>query len=80
MLRHRIRSPEVRAVLEHGERIEEYPEDTPLPSYLALGWVEGRVLHVVAAEDVASGESIVVTTYEPNLTEWESDYRTRRGS
>ncbi len=37
---HGIRSEQVRAVLERGERIEEYPDDTPFPSRLMLG---GRV-------------------------------------
>lgn len=77
MLQHGIRSPEVRAVLERGEQIEDYPDDTPLPSYLMLGaW--GRVLHVVAADDPQAEETIVITTYEPNLVEWEPDFKTRR--
>ena len=77
MLRHGISSDQVRTVLEGGERIEEYPDDTPLPSYLMLGNA-GRVLHVVAADDPATDETIVITTYEPNLIEWEPDFKTRR--
>ena len=41
MLRHGIRSEQVRAALEAGERIEQYPDDAPYPRYLALGWPEG---------------------------------------
>lgn len=78
MLKHGIRSHEVREVLETGEHIEEYPDDTPLPSYLVLGFAQARVLHVVAADDLVEGERIVITTYEPNAIEWESDFRTRR--
>jgi hypothetical protein len=48
MLEHGIRSEQVREVLERGERIEDYPDDTPLPSYLMLGTAAGRVQHVVA--------------------------------
>ena len=77
MLRYGIRSEQVRAVLERGERIEEYPDDTPFPSRLMLGGA-GRVLHVVAADDPEADETIVITTYEPNLIEWEPDYKTRR--
>lgn len=54
MLEHRIRSEQVREVLERGEVIESYPDDTPLPSYLMLGTGAGRVLHVVAADDPAA--------------------------
>src|SRR6266508_3519137 len=70
MLKHGIRSGQVREALERGERIEEYPEDMPFPSYLVLG-VSGRVLHVVAADDSDQDETIVITTYEPDPQEWE---------
>jgi len=36
-------------VLPSGERIEDYPDDYPLPSALFLGRVKGRPVHVVAA-------------------------------
>ena len=77
MLEHRIKSEQVREVLEQGERIEEYPDDTPLPSYLMLGRF-GRSLHVVAADEPFVDETVVITTYEPNRIEWEADYKTRR--
>lgn len=78
MLKHGIRSTEVREVLERGERIEEYPEDTPLPSYLVLGKSERRLLHVVAADDPERHETIVITVYEPDPDKWGPDFRTRR--
>jgi hypothetical protein len=77
MLKHRILSDQVREVLERGERIEEYADDTPLPSYLMLGRF-GRDLHVVAADNPVADETIVITTYEPDPKEREADLRTRR--
>ena len=77
MLKLRIISDQVREVLERGERIEEYPDDTPFPSYLMLGRF-GRHLHVVAADDLVADETIVITTYEPDPKEWEADLKTRR--
>ena len=77
MLKHRILSGQVREVLERGERIEEYPNDEPLPSYLTLGEA-GRVIHVVAADDAKSDETIIITTYQPDPAVWEADYKTRR--
>ena len=47
---------DIRAVLTTGETIEEYPKDTPYPSRLVLGWVGGRPLHVVAANNAMSRE------------------------
>ena len=79
MLKHGVRSGQIREVLEKGERIESYPDDTPLPSYLMLATGEGRVLHVVAADDEAQDETIVITGYEPDPNEWESDFKTRKG-
>ena len=38
----------------------------------------GRNLHVVAAGDPPSDETIVITTYEPDPEEWEPDLKTRR--
>jgi len=78
MLQHRIRSGQVREALERGERIEEYADDAPLASYLVLGEGGGRMLHVVAADDEARGETIVITTYEPDPSEWEDDLKTRK--
>ena len=78
MLAHGIRSEEVGEALMKGERIEEYADDTPLPSYLMLGSARGRVLHVVAADDPEAQETIVITTYSPDPNEWEADYKTRR--
>ena len=80
MLKRGIHSRQVRQVLDHGERIETYPEDTPLPSYLMLGTSEGRVLHVVAADDTAARETIVITAYDPDPNEWEPDFKTRKGN
>ena len=77
MLKHGIRSDQVREALVAGERIEEYPDDTPFPSCLVLG-ISGRVLHVVAADDPNRDETIVITTYEPDPAEWDADFKTRR--
>ena len=73
-----IKTPDVEAVLAGGETIEEYPADTPYPSRLVLGWVRGRPLHVVAAENREDGETIVITAYEPDPTQWDAEFKRRR--
>jgi hypothetical protein len=65
-------------VLRSGERIEDYPEDSPYPSALFLAWVEGRPLHAVAALDAEHEWAYIITAYEPDLEHLEPDYRTRR--
>ena len=46
-----VQRDEVVKVLQNGDVIAEYPEDKPLPSFLLLGFIAGRALHVVAALD-----------------------------
>ena len=54
--------------------MEDYPNDTPYPSRLVLGWSGRRPIHVVVADNVDSGENIVITAYEPDSSEWEPDF------
>lgn len=65
-------------VLASGERIEEYPDDTPFPSALLLARVRERPLHVVAARDTVNDVTYVVTVYEPDPNEWDAESRRRR--
>lgn len=69
---------DVREILTNGETIETYPEDTPYPSRLVLGWYRGRPLHVVVADNVEAQETIVITVYEPDPGQWEPGFRQRR--
>lgn len=70
---------EIRGVLETGEIIREYPDDTPLPSYLVLGWTEDdRPIHVVAADDEEEDVTYVITVYEPDPDLWTDDFRQKQ--
>jgi len=75
MFERRLTAEAVRAVVDGGETIEEYPDDHPYPSRLVLGWVAGRPVHVVVAE--SDEARIVVTAYEPAAALWSSDFRRR---
>lgn len=70
----------VKQVLNTGDVIEEYPDDRPYASYLMLDFIEGRPIHVVAADNDDDRETIVITVYEPDADKWEDDYRRRRHS
>ena len=72
-----VTDADVRQVLTAGERIEDYPDDKPYPSYLMLGYSVGRPLHVVAADNSAAGETIVVTVYEPDPRKWDVSLKKR---
>ncbi len=78
MFQHRISIDDVRHVLATGEVIEDYPGDASYPSQLMLGWCGQRPLHVVAADNAASQETIVITVYEPDPVQWEPGYKRRK--
>lgn len=68
---------DVEEVLASGDIIESYPEDTPYPSVLMLGFVGGRPLHVVAADRSDAAETVVITVYVPQSDRWDATFRTR---
>jgi hypothetical protein len=71
-----IGTGDIRTVIEHGEVIENYPQDPRGHSCLILGIAGKRPLHVVCApkEDYLA----IITAYIPNDQEWESGYRKRK--
>ncbi|MDT7780514.1 MAG: hypothetical protein QOC99_3026 [Acidobacteriota bacterium] len=77
MIERNIPVEAVRDVLEGGAVIEEYPADEP-PRYLMLGWIGARPIHVVGEDDLLTGETTVVTVYEPDSKLWKEDFTKRR--
>lgn len=68
---------EAKAVINTGELIEDYPEDSRGHSYLLLGWGEDhRPLHVVCSpkEEYLA----IITAYIPSVDEWNKDFRERK--
>jgi hypothetical protein len=75
----RIHLEEVLQIIETGEIIEQYLDDTPYASCLLLGYTRsGRPLHLVCAPVSAEERLIVVTTYQPDPIRWELDLRRRK--
>jgi hypothetical protein len=68
----------VASVVRGGEVIARYPDDRPFPSQLLLGFVDSGAVHVVVAQDPASGACFVVTAYRPDPAVWTPDFKTRR--
>ncbi len=78
MLERGISREDIENVVEDGEVIESYPHRKPFPSRLLLGWVEGRAIHVVAADDVVNEIRYIITVYEPDPLRWDAAYRVRQ--
>ena len=78
MYARQIRTEQVRAVVDGGSLVADYPDDRPYPSQLVLGFDGKRPLHVVFAYDESSFVGYVVTAYEPSPQLWEPDFKTRK--
>lgn len=73
-----IDSDSIINVIMHGEIVEQYEDDKPFPSCLLLGMsINGKYMHVVVASDNINLH--IITAYYPNVDEWESDFKTRKG-
>jgi hypothetical protein len=77
MFKRRIGAGEVHIVVETGEVIASYPDDTPYPSRLMPGWSGSRPLHVVVADNAADNEPVVIAVYEPDPPLWDETFRRR---
>ena len=77
MFQRDISEEEVEDVIRFGETIESYPNDKPYASYLVLGLVDNRAVHVVYAKD-EKNTVIIITVYEPTLKKWYESFKIRR--
>lgn len=68
---------EVRAAIDTGEIIEDYPDDTPYPSFLVLGHANGKPLHIVIGYNDLAKECYVITVYRPDPGQWENGFKVR---
>ncbi len=74
----RLISPgDVRAVIDDGKLVEDYPDNSRGHSCLLLGLGKGnRAIHVVCAPK--DDNLAIITAYIPDSKEWKNDFRTRR--
>ena len=77
-----IRADDVKSMLSESEVVEEYAHDHPLPSALLLGMTPTRrQLHAVVAIDSTDGGMLwIITVYEPDQLNWNSNLKTRRNT
>ncbi len=67
---------DVRAVLKRNTVVASYPDDQPFASQLLFGRVDGKPLHVVAAQS-DTGETVVITVYRPDPLLWNVNFTER---
>jgi hypothetical protein len=74
----KIEAEEIEEAIHGGTIIEPYPDDPRGASCLIFGLTSGnRPLHVICGK-LEEDEVLIITAYEPDLKEWEADWKTRR--
>jgi hypothetical protein len=74
----KIEAKEIEEAIDEGTIIEPYLDDPRGMSCLILGFTSGdRPLHVICGK-LEEDEILIITAYEPDLREWEADWKTRK--
>ena len=78
MFQRRIDTEEITSIVKHGQIIERYDEDFPLPTVLLNGRTAiNRPLHVVVGINEDEQILVVITTYEPDTLRWTDNFSRR---
>jgi len=78
MFQRDISEDSVESVVKNGKIIEEYLEDKPFASFLAVGFEDGdetKPIHVVYAKN--ENDVIIITAYRPHKSKWTNDFQKR---
>jgi hypothetical protein len=67
----------VSRLVAEAEVIIEYPDDTPFPSALLLGFYGKQAIHAVVARS-KEGDCHLVTLYWPDPAIWDETFKRRR--
>ena len=78
MFERQISKTSIQEIILDGEIIKEYPEDKPFLSFLVLGYVRERPLHVVVAMNSLTETCYLITVYDPDPVNWKRDFKSRR--
>jgi hypothetical protein len=78
MFERQVSVEQVRQVLRSGEMIEDYSDEMPAPGGLMLGRRGRRPIHVVMAENTKEDETVVITVYEPDPSQWKPGFKDRK--
>jgi len=73
-----LKQEDVLRAVRLGEVIIEYPDDTPYPSCLILGFARDVPIHVVFSVDKQRKIGIIITAYIPGPEIWTEDFKRRR--
>lgn len=67
----------VESVIKEGEIIKEYFDDKPYPTFLLLGFINKKALHIVIAKNEKEKNCILVTAYFPDASMWDATFKNK---
>jgi hypothetical protein len=73
-----LRVEDIKRILNTGLIIKSYEEDKPYPSYMLLGFINKKPVHVLVANNREENICIIITVYRPEKKIWSKDFKTKR--
>ena len=71
-----IKAKDIRIAINNGEIIEQYPDDSPFPSCLIVGYDgKGECIHVCMSDEGSCAR--IITAYHPDTKLWSKDLKRR---
>lgn len=78
MFKRNISVDNVNFIIENGEVIITYFYDKPYPSYLILGYIGKRPIHLVVGKNDKLERCIIITAYEPDENIWQAGFKLKK--
>ena len=79
MVQRDISFDEIKELSENLKIISEYPEDSPYPSCLSLGFTtSNRPIHIVFSVNKKDKIVFIISIYEPDENIWNAEFDRRK--
>ena len=69
---------DIEIIIDKWHTIAEYPDDSPFPSFLLLGFINDKPIHIVTSIDINETIYYIITVYRPSTDIWSDDFTRRR--
>lgn len=78
MFEREISVENIKQIIKTGLIITSYEDDKPYPSYLLLGFINKKPVHILVAKNKEENICIIITVYIPDKKLWNKDFKTKR--
>ena len=67
-----------RLVVQNGETIKEYLDDKPYPSFLLIGKINNKIIHLLVGQNKMDEFCVLITAYEPDEKFWSDNFKKKK--